>query len=86
MDRSPRPVYPRWVGYSNLWVPLSFVPALMAYFFKSGPFAWQGLLVFYLGLTTFGAWVVIMMWAMLRAVREEAQDTDPALVGAASPQ
>jgi hypothetical protein len=83
MDRSARPVFPRWVGYANLWVPLSFVPALMAYFFKSGPFSWQGLLVFYLGLTTFGAWVIIMMWALLRAVREEPRGADPVPAGAA---
>ena len=71
MDRSNRPVFPRWVGYVNLWVPLTFVPALLPYFFMTGPFAWQGLLVFYLGLSTFGLWVVVMTWALLRAVRDE---------------
>ncbi len=72
IDRSDRPVFPRWVGYANLWIPLSFLPALLPYFAKSGPVAWQGILVFYLGLTTFGAWVIIMMWALLRALREQA--------------
>jgi hypothetical protein len=56
LDRSPRPVFPRWVGYLNLWVPLSCFPAFLIYFFKSRPLAWQGILVFYLGLATFGAW------------------------------
>jgi hypothetical protein len=72
MDHSARPVFPRWVGYANLWIPLSFLPALLPYFAKTGPVSWQGLLVFYLGLTTFGAWVIIMMWALLRALREQA--------------
>jgi hypothetical protein len=72
MDRSARPIFPRWVGYANLWIPLSFLPALLPYFAKSGPVAWQGVLVFYLGLGTFGAWVIIMMWALLRALREQA--------------
>jgi hypothetical protein len=72
MDRSERPVFPRWVGYANLWIPLSFLPALLPYFAKSGPVSWQGILVFYLGLTTFGAWVIIMMWALLRALREQS--------------
>jgi hypothetical protein len=74
MDRSPRPVFPRWVGYANLWIPLTFLPALLPYFFKTGPLAWQGLLVFYLGLATFGAWVVVMMWALLNANRRQAED------------
>jgi hypothetical protein len=86
MDHSPRPVFPRWVGYANLWIPLTFLPALLPYFFKSGPLSWQGLLVFYLGLATFGAWVVIMTWALLRAVREQAEDADPARSGVASVQ
>jgi hypothetical protein len=70
MDRSPRPAFPRWVAYANLWIPLTFLPALLPYFFKTGPLAWQGLLVFYLGLATFGAWVVVMMWALLKANRQ----------------
>jgi hypothetical protein len=76
MDRSPRPVFPRWVAYANLWIPLTFLPALLPYFVKTGPLAWQGLLVFYLGLTTFGAWVIIMMWALLHANRHQAAEPD----------
>jgi hypothetical protein len=72
MDRSARPLFPRWVGYANIWIPLTFLPALCAYFVTTGPVAWQGALVFYLGLATFGAWVVIMTWALLRAVRQDA--------------
>lgn len=86
MDRAVRPVFPRWVGYVNLWVPLTFLPALMAYFFKTGPFAWQGLLVFYLGLGTFGIWVIVMTWALLRAVNEQERDADLAPAGKTSSQ
>lgn len=82
-DKSQRPVFPRWVAYANLWIPLSFLPAFLAFFFTSGPVAWQGILVFYLGLVTFGLWIVIMMWALLRALAEQRADTDVAdLAGA----
>jgi hypothetical protein len=82
MDRAARPMFPRWVGYVNLWVPLTFLPALLAYFFKTGAFAWHGVLVYYLGLATFGIWAVVMSWALLRAVRELAEEADlaPALI------
>jgi hypothetical protein len=43
-DRSN--ILPRWVGYMNFWVALSFVPDVLAYFFKAGPFSWRGLFVF----------------------------------------
>ena len=79
MDRSRNPVFPRWVAYANLWIPMTFLPALLAYFFMTGPVAWQGALVFYLGLVTFGAWVAIMMWGLLNASRKHA-DVVPAVV------
>ena len=76
MDRSAQPLFPRWVAYANLWIPLTFLPALLAYFAKTGPVAWQGLLVFYLGLATFGAWVVVMMWALLNSNRDQVEGPD----------
>jgi hypothetical protein len=74
MDRATHPLFPRWVGYANIWIPLTFLPALCAYFVTTGPVAWQGVLVFYLGLATFGAWVVIMTWALVRAIRRTADE------------
>lgn len=67
-DPSPRPSVPRWVGYANFWVGLSFVPSLFAYFFKSGPFAWHGVFVFYLTLGAYTFWVLMMSWALRRVV------------------
>lgn len=67
-DPSPRPSVPRWVGYANFWVGLSFVPSLLAYFFKSGPFAWQGVFVFYLTFGAYTFWVLMMSWALRRVI------------------
>lgn len=75
LDRSERPLFPRWVGYTNLWIPLTFLPALCAYFVTTGPFAWQGVLVYYLGLATFGGWVSVMTWALLRAVGHVGEES-----------
>jgi hypothetical protein len=65
---TPRPSVPRWVGYANFWVGLSFVPSLLAYFFKSGPFAWHGVFVFYLTFAAYTIWVLMMSWALRRAL------------------
>ena len=64
------------MGYLDVWVPLTFVPAFLPYFFTSGPFSWQGILVFYLGLVSFGVWVIAMMWALLRALRQQAEEAE----------
>jgi hypothetical protein len=84
MDRAARPVFPRWVGYANIWIPLTFLPAFFPYFAKTGPVAWQGLLVFYLGLATFGIWVLIMMWALLRALRQQEKEAGAPAVSPSS--
>ena len=33
-DRSAQPVFPRWLGYLNIWVVLGFVPASILAFFQ----------------------------------------------------
>ncbi|MCD2189587.1 hypothetical protein [Actinomycetospora soli] len=81
-DRSPTPVLPRWVGWANLWIGFVFVPALMAYFFRSGPFAWQGVFVFWLGFVGYGTWLVVMSLSVRRAVLAQYA---PAPTATASP-
>lgn len=68
LDTRERPVFPRWLGYFNLWTALLFVPGGFCVFFKSGPLAWNGLLSLYMPLAAFTAWMVIMTWAVLIAV------------------
>src|SRR5262249_40311553 len=41
-DRSEDPIFPRWVGYYNLWTGFLFLPGALVLFFKDGPFAWNG--------------------------------------------
>jgi hypothetical protein len=60
-------VFPRWLGYLNFLVALSFVPDVMAYFFKTGPFAWNGVFVFWLALTTYSVFLFAMAIACRRA-------------------
>jgi len=60
-------IFPRWLGFLNFWVAVSFLPDVLAFFFKTGPFAWNGILVFWLALTTYGLFLVAMSVVMLRA-------------------
>jgi hypothetical protein len=43
IDKSVRPALPRWFGYLNLWLVALLLPGQLIFFFKSGPFAWDGL-------------------------------------------
>ena len=72
-DKSPRPVFPRWAAYFNVWVGVLFVPGGFAYFFRSGPFAWNGLLAFWVAAGAFFVWLLVMSWLLLKAINDEAQ-------------
>lgn len=67
-DDSSDPLFPRWAGYFNIWVFLLFLPSLLTYFFKTGPFAWNGLFVWWIPLAVFGTWFIVMTVLMLRSV------------------
>ncbi len=74
-DPGRPPVFPRWVGFLNFWVAIGFVPSGLLPFFKSGPFAWNGLLVFWLAGSVFGAWFIAMTVVLLKAIRQEETAT-----------
>jgi hypothetical protein len=82
-DTADRPVFPRWLGYLNLWCAAGSLPAVGIYFVKSGPFAWNGVLSWWLPVTVFGVWLLAMFYGLLTAIGEQER-TRPTEV-AASP-
>lgn len=50
------PVLPRWVGYANAWIAVLYLPELLVFFFKDGPFAWDGLIGFWIPAVLFVAY------------------------------
>jgi hypothetical protein len=69
-------ILPRWVGYVNIWVALSFVPDPLAFFFRTGPFAWRGILIFWLAFATYTLFLVVMGLALRQAIRDSSE-TEP---------
>ncbi|MFT4262241.1 MAG: hypothetical protein QM572_02570 [Nocardioides sp.] len=80
-----RETFPRWVGYVNLLVAFAFVPDVLAYFFLSGPFGWNGVFVFWLALTAYSVFLVVMGVVTRRANAElvEASTAQPPVPAAA---
>jgi hypothetical protein len=57
-------VWPRWLGYFNVWCAFIFAAGGLVVLFKDGVFAWNGLLAFWLVAVFFGVWFLIMSWQL----------------------
>ena len=73
-DQRSVPVFARWVGYLNLWMAVLLAPGVLVLFFKTGPFAWNGLFAFWFPLVLFLTWLAIMCVLLLRALNAQRQD------------
>jgi hypothetical protein len=71
--------FPRWFGYFTAWIAFMFEAGAIAFFPRSGPFAWNGLLVFWSPLTLFGLWIAVACYLLFGALRrqQEALATAP---------
>jgi hypothetical protein len=70
-DHNDPPIFPRWVGYYNILCAIGLFPAGMIAFFKTGPFAYNGLMAFWVVFSDFFGWMMIMSWVLFRAIRNE---------------
>ncbi len=61
-------VYPRWVGFFNIWIAVLMSTASVIPFFLTGPFAWNGIVGFWIPASVFGAWMLVMWWTTLKAI------------------
>jgi hypothetical protein len=71
-DPRPEPILPRWVGYMNLWTGVLLLPGCVVGLFKFGPFAWNGILAFWMPAVVFGIWFNIMIFAMLASLKRNS--------------
>lgn len=81
-DRGAVPVFPRWAAYLNVWTVVLFLPAGIIVFFKKGPFAWDGLVTFWVPVTVFFFWFLLMLPLVFKAIRQ--QEGSPPPVGTAA--
>ena len=72
--------FPRWWGWLSLWITIMFEAGAIAFIPRSGPFAWNGLLVFWSPLILFSTWIAIQSWLIFRALRGQVAEPDPELM------
>jgi hypothetical protein len=83
LNKPDQDVFPRWVAYFNVWIAVLLLPAVLIPFFKRGPFAWHGLLEFWLAAAVFFGWFAVMTVALLGTIKRQG-DLGPSGVGDAA--
>lgn len=76
LDKHDDPVFPRWAGYFSVWAGLTYIPGCMALFFKSGPFAYNGLFVWWVPTVVFFFWILPMAYLTIRAASRQPAEVD----------
>lgn len=74
LNQTPDPytAFPRLLGWFTLMMTMVFELGALSYLFKTGPFAWNGLIVFWLPLPFFGVWMIATSVCMLGAIKRQA--------------
>jgi len=69
LDR--RTIFPKWLGYLTIWALVTELVAVPIWITRTGPFAWDGLLSFYLGTIIFVGWEFCMCVCLYRAIKNQ---------------
>jgi hypothetical protein len=77
-DTTDTPVYPRWSGYLCIVVGLVQMPAGLLIFFKTGPFAWNGIIGYWIPVIVFAVGMSVTCALMHRRARYETGSVAPA--------
>jgi hypothetical protein len=77
LDDQPKPVMPRWVGHFSILVALAIAPSAWAAVVRSGPLAWNGVISFWVRISAYGAFIVVMFFVLRAAIIREGSEDDP---------
>jgi hypothetical protein len=76
-------IFPKWLGYITIWGILTELVAAPAWIFRDGPYAWNGMITFYLGTVVYIVWITSLMLMLARSIRRQtADDVSPVYVAA----
>src|SRR5882762_7653355 len=77
-DKSKVPLFPRWVCFLTIWCSISFFPASLTGVLKTGPFAWNGALSYYIPYFCWLCWYTTASIYMIKEVRRRMVGADAA--------
>jgi hypothetical protein len=74
LDERSKPIFPRWAAHFNILMAVLMAPGAFAVMFKTGPFAWNGFMAYWVRMSAFALYIVVMFFVVRSAI--EQQDLD----------
>jgi hypothetical protein len=74
-DEDERPLYPRWAGYLSVFLATMQMSAAPLVYCKVGPFAWNGLIAFWMPVVEFFTWFIVFTVLTLRAINSDYESS-----------
>jgi MFS family permease len=75
-QRAEHSPFRRWFGWFTVWFTLMAEAGAIAFNFLSGPFAWNGLLAFWIPFGVFLPWLAPLTFFILKSLKGQAQDAE----------
>jgi hypothetical protein len=73
MDRSERPLFPRWSGYVDIAVAVVYAGGAGTVFAKTGAFGWGGVFTLWAPLVGFAVWITVTFSTLIKAINREPE-------------
>jgi len=64
-------IFPKWLGYVTIWCFVTELVAAPVWITRIGPFAWDGLLSFWLGTLIFVVWEMALCVCLYKAIKAQ---------------
>jgi uncharacterized membrane protein YagU involved in acid resistance len=87
-DTREKPLFPKWLAWLGIWISLEFLVELIMPYFRSGPFAWNGLFAYWVPFFGPFVWMIGVALYMFKAttrLTEEYESERSAAVFRAAP-
>jgi hypothetical protein len=75
-------VFPRWLAYLSVFLTIDLFNASLIVFFKTGPFALNGLISVYIPVGLYAVWFVSMFFVLRKAIKSQADPVPVLRAGA----
>jgi Domain of unknown function (DUF4386) len=66
-DPREKPLFPTWLAWLGIWISLEFLVELIMPYFRSGPFAWNGLFAYWVPFFGPFVWMIGVALYMFKA-------------------